>query len=90
MTRAIKTNVEAVGQLFSILNEQGRMRKWLAKQIGISKTALWNYEHGIRTMPQAVYDRACEALNAPPAIANTKLPHNPPGRKAYTLAQKGA
>ena len=91
VTDSVEANKKAVKPIFEALEQQGRMKKWLAEKIGISKNALRNYELGIRAMPQSVFDKACVILGLPSSIAQIKLPIYRPGRRPIQkLVQKGA
>ncbi len=50
-------------ELFRQRERQGVTRRWLAAQLGISRTALWRYERGDVRTPKSVLFHAAHLLH---------------------------
>lgn len=59
LTRAERE--EVAERIFSVVRRRGTPKAWLARQVGVSRTAILKYERGIN-LPDRFIEKACEVL----------------------------
>jgi DNA-binding XRE family transcriptional regulator len=85
-TKAIRDQRrEALRPIFDKMDREGRIRAWLAREVGVTRATLWHYEHGTNRVPQWFLERACAALGMSPN--DIHLPNGPGGMHVQKLGE---
>lgn len=62
-TRDEQVRKQALHIVFAALHRDGRTDIWLAQQLGINKSRLWNYKSGKNRVPEWIVEQSAHLVN---------------------------